>query len=671
MIVNNSKLHTPTHVMIVESVKKAKTISTMFPYIQVISCKGHIEDVISYDDKFNLKFEWNNNALNIKKILKTFESITCLIAVDMDREGEQIAHSILKLIQTLPNKIESQRIIFPEITKKAIQYAIDNPVILNENMVLAQNARVIIDRIIGFDISRLIHTYLGYKNGCGRIQTLVLFLIEKQFKEIQEFIAKKYYTLKAKYKDFILNYSKNLDNITELDKIKSDLYDNKLYFHNIKSSNIKGQSKQLLNTIDIYKNAFQLFGYSTKKTSLLMQNLYEGVEINKKNVGLISYPRSDSRRINYEYQIQIQDRLAKYNLEYLFDNKHINIQKQLHIQDAHECVHPTDLSITPDSIKNILSNDLFKLYNMIYNLTFAAFCKPYEYIKHKKYFSDINKKYLFFHEYFELKEEGYIKFLPYLAKIKKDTIKESDIIIELISQENLTTPPALYKEHQIIDLLFKQGIGRPASYASIIPKLIEKNQIEEYDNDLFITKMGLVINKHMQLYFNSLFNLSFTSQLEKQFNEIVQDKSKYYETIYNCKYQIDQINIQYKSFIQKAIKNVEINCLYCNNKTPVLTGKYGSYINCSANTNHKASIIFDGNEVYINKSFPNYYTLNYCENCSNFLCIKKNKIFCHTCDKSTKYIKYNTHNKYVMKQLKSYYFIPLFDIANHITNNNE
>lgn len=208
MIVNNSKLHTPTHVMIVESVKKAKTISTMFPYIQVISCKGHIEDVISYDDKFNLKFEWNNNALNIKKILKTFESITCLIAVDMDREGEQIAHSILKLIQTLPNKIESQRIIFPEITKKAIQYAIDNPVILNENMVLAQNARVIIDRIIGFDISRLIHTYLGYKNGCGRIQTLVLFLIEKQFKEIQEFIAKKYYTLKAKYKDFILNYSK-------------------------------------------------------------------------------------------------------------------------------------------------------------------------------------------------------------------------------------------------------------------------------------------------------------------------------------------------------------------------------------------------------------------------------------------------------------------------------
>lgn len=587
--------------LIVESPTKAKTIeSYLNNEYKVISTKGAIRELktsgvggYGIDFKNNYKplyeiMEEKKKAVDeLKKYAKNADEI--IIATDPDREGEAIAWHVLEVLGL--KQSDNNRVTFNEITKQKISEEIKNKRTIDLNLVHSQEARRVIDRVIGFSLSSLVQSKIGSRSA-GRVQSVALKLVVDLEKEIQAFVPKKYFLVQLyKYKD----QNKAEDNILfkgeYINKKALDL--SQIDIDNIKTQSInpytvvakdfktsQSRLKSPFTTSLIQQDAFTKFGYSARRTMSIMQSLFEGVEINGELVGLITYIRTDSKRLAPEFIAKAKDYISKnYGSEYVGTEIKDNADKK--IQDAHEAIRPTHLSKTPDSIKAFLSTEEYKIYKLIFERTLASIMTPAK-IDTTTYILDSNK-----HQY--KIESKIISFKGNLIFDNREEVLLPNYNIgdqitdcDLVIQEKETLPPARYTEASLIKTLEEKGIGRPSTYATIMQALKNRDYVNVENKHFIPTEIGIITSDKLQEYFNNIINDTYTSQMETGLDLIAEDKETYFNYIDNFYKNYNDVFTLAKAKMQKVVLKVEDRvCPNCGKELIYRNSRYGRFIGCS------------------------------------------------------------------------------------------
>jgi DNA topoisomerase-1 len=394
------------------------------------------------------------------------------------------------------------------------------------------------------------------------------------------------------------------------------------------------------------------------------QKLFEGKEINNKYIGLITYHRTDSTRVAISFLDELKIFLKRYPQEEInINNLSTASEKELNVQDAHECIRPTDITIIPNDIKNSLSKDEFNLYSLIYYNFIASCFNPPTWIKHTCLFNynnqqqnNLKDKLNFSYNYFTNKTKGYLHELECSKISIQYNLKaiNTDLLnLSINLKTKQLTGPKPISEVNLIEELEKNNIGRPSTYATIIPKIIEKKYIYKLDNLIHMTKLGIFVNENMKNFFPDLINLVFTSELEQKLENIVQNNLEYKNILLDLKNLIEKNIIVYKEYIKNLKKNCSegnFKCIFCSNKLIIFFGRFSTYGQCQLN--HKYSInIYDLKENEIVPFKINNESINLANNCKEcktgslyiILNIKNEniKLFCINCKNNTIQLKKN------------------------------
>jgi DNA topoisomerase I len=578
--------------IIVESPSKSKTISSYVGKdVLVLSSVGHIRDLATSGvDGLGLDIE-NNYAPNYviikgkqkiaNEIIKNSKDREILIATDSDREGEAIGWHLAQLLKLDPNA--ANRIVFREITKKAILDALDKPRPIDKNLVNSQEARRILDRIIGFKLSKLLQSKIKSKSA-GRVQSVALKLIVELEKEIEAFIPETYYEIEAMFKDFKANYI--IPSKTRLSKEEADQIvkgsTNPFIVEDIKVRDSKRSAKPAFITSTLQQDAIQNLNMSATRTMKTAQALYEGIKINGDIVGLITYMRTDSTRLSDDFVKEAQACIINtYGKSYLGFYKTANKDN---IQDAHEAIRPTSIQLTPEKVAQYLSKDELKLYKRIYQRAVASLMSAAVFEMTKVKLNANNYHYEL--EGSVLKFEGHLKAYTE-AKTKDKLIPEFTLnqkldAKEVISIEKQTTPKTRFNEATLIKELESLGIGRPSTYAQIMQTLKARDYVEVEEKRFKPTSKGRLTSDQLELFFNKIINVDYTSKMESNLDDIAEGK-------------LDSFNLIddfYQSFIplvqnaQKNMKKIEPKmtdelCPKCGKPLVIRESKYGEFTACS------------------------------------------------------------------------------------------
>jgi DNA topoisomerase-1 len=588
--------------IIVESPTKAKTIKNFVGKTYTIEASyGHIRDLpksklgIDIENGFKptyiIPIKAKKRVNFLKKTAQKSEEV--ILATDEDREGESIAWHLKEVLE-LP-KEKTKRIVFHEITKQAILNALSSPRDIDMNLVNAQQARRILDRLVGYKLSPFLWKKIAKGLSAGRVQSVALRLIVEREEEIKNFKPQEYWTILALFN--VLNeileahlFKKNGKVVEKLDiktkedadKIKKELEESNFSILNIENKKIKKNPLPPFITSTLQQTASTRLGFSSKKTMLLAQDLYER--------GFITYMRTDSTHLSEEAinkaRLWIKNNL---NSQYLPPKPNIFKTKSKLAQEAHEAIRPTDVDVSPEKLK--LSQDHKKLYDLIFKRFIASQMPPAEFLNTKIEILAQNSKknvnYTLIASGSVMEFDGFLKIWPMefnekiLPKISKnDTLN----LIEIKTIQHFTEPPPRYTEASLIKTLEKYGIGRPSTYASIISIIQERNYVRKESGRFYPTEIGILVNKILTTHFPEIVDINFTAKMEEDLDEIAQGKKdwqKVLEEFYTPfaknleqKYQ----EVQKKDIISEETSEV---CEKCGSPMVIKIGKFGKFLACS------------------------------------------------------------------------------------------
>lgn len=622
--------------VIVESPTKSKTIGHYLGSDYVVEASvGHIRDLaisgkggfgVDVEHDFKPTYVIDDDKKDIVKKLQDLKkkSDEVILATDPDREGEAIAWHLATVLK-LP--IEStKRLEFHEITRESIKNAIEAPRVIDLNLVHSQETRRIIDRIIGFKLSALLKSKIRSQSA-GRVQSVTLKMIVEHEKEINEFKSEEYWTLESSIlhenKKYKLNLTKinneepKMPNKEKADEVLSYTKEN-VVVSSISESQRSISSKEPYRTSTLQQDAFTRYGFKTKETTFLAQQLYEGIEIDGNLVGLITYIRTDSTKLSDIFVAQAKDFIiSKYGEKYYKGQK--GVKDVRGAQDAHEAIRPTNLELTPAKVKPFVKDHVYKLYKMIYERTLAS-------LMTNKVLQTTTITFKNSHLEFELKGnrvifDGYniIKFddneTSLLPKFNEGTSYE---LLDVKTEQNFTKPPARYTEAKIVKLMEEKGIGRPSTYSATIQTLLARKYVTSEKGYLVPTEQGILTSNVLNKYFKDLMNTEYTAEMETSLDKISIGEASELDVIKDFYYPFIEHFDEVKEVMYKEpLKPTGEKCPLCGGDLVYKTGKHGEFIGCSNYPSCK----------YVKKEEKEQpkETGRLCPNCGSPLLIRKNK----------------------------------------------
>ena len=594
--------------IIVESPAKANTIKKFLGgSTKVVASMGHIRDLPKSKLGVNVENDFEPEYINIRgkgDLIKSLKSDAkkakkIYIATDPDREGEAIAWHLAYILGEEKDKIT--RVTFNEITKTAVKKAIKEPRDIDLNLVDAQQARRVLDRIVGYKISPVLWKKVKRGLSAGRVQSVAVKLIVDREEEIEKFIPEEYWNIYANLQDKDSKkefeakfYGKNgkkqdIHSEEEVKDILKVIEKSKYIVDEIKKSEKKRNPAPPFTTSTMQQEASRKLGFTLKKTMSIAQGLYEGVKIPEKGtVGLITYMRTDSTRISEEARSAAKEQIIKNYGEKYYENRYYKAKKDS--QDAHEAIRPTYIDINPEEIKDALSRDQYKLYRLIYNRFMASQMSSAIYdtmsvtINADDYTFKANGQTIKFKGFMALyvegtdsKEEEKEGMLPELKE------KQEVELLKINPKQSFTEPPPRYTEASLVKTLEEKGIGRPSTYSPTITTILDRRYIEKEQKQLIPTELGKIVNKLLIENFTDVINVEFTAKIESEFDEIADGKEPW-------KNMIREFYGPFEKEVQKVEKELEhvelvdevsdVPCDKCGRMMVYKYGRYGKFLAC-------------------------------------------------------------------------------------------
>jgi len=551
------------NLVIVESPAKAKTINKYLgDNYTVLASYGHIRDLPSkngsVDPDQNFKMEWEVDSFS-KKYLKEItdaakDSSKIILATDPDREGEAIAWHVKEYLdeKKLLKDKEIERVVFNEITKKAVTHGIENPRQIEPLLVDAYMARRALDYLVGFNISPILWTKLPGSKSAGRVQSVALKLITEREHEIELFKPEEFWTLSINFQD------KNKSNITasisqldgdkiekfsfknkeEIEKAISNIKTKKFNITDISSKVVSRNPSGPFTTSTLQQVASSRLGFGASRTMQIAQKLYQGIEIEGDTVGLITYMRTDGTNLSADAVSDFRNFIKKeYGNEYLPENpNNYSGKKAKNAQEAHEAIRPTDINRNPDSVKKYLSSDQQKLYSLIWSRALSSQMETAKFDRNTITIESENGKTICKSSGSVLKFDGFLKVYSNQSKDDDEQIlpemSKGPINIEaLIDEQHFTQPPPRYSEASLVKKLEELGIGRPSTYASIISTIANRGYAEIVNKRFFPTDRGKLISAFLEKLFSKYVDYNFTAGLEDQLDEITSGKESWLKVL--------------------------------------------------------------------------------------------------------------------------------------------
>lgn len=586
--------------VIVESPHKSKTIEKYLGKdFKVVSSVGHIRD-LSTSGKYGFGVDIDNNfkpdykiikgkAKLVKELKKDIKDADFVyLATDPDREGEAISWH---LYDTLGLKEENyDRIVFNEITKKAVLDSFNKARKIDDNLVKSQETRRILDRIIGFRLSKLMQSKTGGKSA-GRVQSVALKLIVDREREIEAFIPEEYFEIEAKFNDFdakldTYNHKKiEIKKESEAKEILSKL-SNAFKIESIDKKEKAKKSKFPFTTSTLEQEASTKLGFTSKKTMMIAQKLYEGINLKDGAEGLISYMRTDSVRLSDEFIKETYGYIKdNYGSEYVGYVKKSN--KTENVQDAHEAIRPTNINNTPEKIKEYLTNDEYKLYSLIYYRALASLMKDAKVeattviLDNNNYQFKVNGQILIFDGYLKVYskyEDSEDKVLPDFSNYKSNVLVANTI--EYTS--HTTKPPARYTESKLIKEMEELGIGRPSTYAKTIDTIEERGYVKVIDKKFIPTEVGIETTDKLQEFFKDIINVEYTKNMEDNLDKIAEGNMEWNKLLSIFYQEFEpKVEVAFKNMEKKAPEETGELCPNCGSPLVIKQSKYGKFTACS------------------------------------------------------------------------------------------
>lgn len=591
--------------VIVESPAKAKTIGKYLGKNYIVEASmGHIRDLpksklgVDIDNDFEPKYITIRGKGDLLKTLRKAakKADKVYLATDPDREGEAISWHLANLLNI--EEGEECRIVFNEITKTAVKNSIKNARQINQNLVDAQQARRILDRLVGYEISPILWKNVKWGLSAGRVQSAALKLICEREEEIKKFIPEEYWTvdceLKKGRKKFPIKLStyKNkkieLKTEDETNKVINLIEKDNFVIKSIKKGSKLKNPMAPFTTSTLQQEASKKLNFMTKKTMSVAQGLYEGVEVKGHGtVGLITYMRTDSMRISQEAQESAKNFiLNNYGESYLPKESRVYKGKK-NIQDAHEAIRPTNIEITPEVAKANLTNDQYKLYTLIWKRFVSS--QMASCILNTNSIDILNGDYKFKASGSTIQFDGFMKIYEYAISDEDDNslpeLEEGEILnsASLEGKQHFTQPPARYTEASFVKLLEEKGIGRPSTYVPTISTLLSRDYVNREKKNLIPTELGFIVNNIICEYFKQIADVDFTASMERNLDHIeegeIQWKSVVGEFFDPLKHSLEKAEKEMaKVVIEDEVSDVP--CDKCGRMMVIKKGRYGKFLAC-------------------------------------------------------------------------------------------
>ncbi len=597
--------------IIVESPAKANTIKKFLGNdVKVVASMGHVRDLPKSKIGVDVEHDFEPEYINIRGKASLINSLKkdakeakiVYLATDPDREGEAIAWHLAYILGIPEDAV--CRVTFNEITKETVQRCIKQPRKIDMNLTDAQQARRVLDRIVGYQLSPVLWKKVKRGLSAGRVQSVAVKLIVDREEEIEKFIPEEYWNIyakliKVKEKFTAKFYGKDgkkveLHNEAEVKEILSEIENGKYAVTDVKKGEKKRTPAPPFTTSTMQQEASRKLGFPIKKTMNVAQGLYEGVKVPEKGtVGLITYMRTDSTRISEEARVAAKKQITSiYGQEY-YENRYYRTKSGA--QDAHEGIRPTYIELTPEKIKDSLTQDQYKLYRLIYNRFLASQMSAavYDTISANIDTKGAKVTYNFKATGQTLKFKGFMTLYVEDRDDKNDEDDESRVpnlnIGEEVkkdkieSKQSFTEPPARYTEASLVKTLEEKGIGRPSTYATIISTIIDRRYVQKEQKQLVPTELGRVVNKLLIENFTDIINVEFTAGIEDEFDKIA-------EGLEPWKQVIREFYVPFKNEIEKANQELEhvkleeevsdVKCDKCGKMMVVKYGRYGKFLAC-------------------------------------------------------------------------------------------
>ena len=594
--------------VIVESPAKANTIKKFLGgSTKVVASMGHIRDLPKSKMGIDIEHDFEPEYINIrgkgdlikslKKDAKQAKKI--YIATDPDREGEAIAWHLATILNEEKNKIT--RVTFNEITKGAVQKAIKEPRDIDINLVDAQQARRVLDRIVGYKMSPVLWKKVKRGLSAGRVQSVAVKLIVDREEEIENFKPEEYWNLYANLQDKESkkqfeahfygkdNKKQEVHSEEEMNKILKDIDKAKYIIEEVKKGEKKRTPAPPFTTSTMQQEASRKLGFTLKKTMSVAQGLYEGVKMPEKGtVGLITYMRTDSTRISEEARTAAKEHIVATYGEKYYENRYYKTSKDA--QDAHEGIRPTYADLEPEQIKDYLNKDQYKLYKLIYNRFMASQMSAAIYdtmavtIDANGYTFKANGQLLKFKGFMTLYVEGTDQKEQEDDGILPDLKEKQEVVLKKLNpKQSFTEPPPRYTEASLVKALEEKDIGRPSTYSPTITTILERRYIEKIQKQLSPTELGRIVNKLLTENFTDVINVEFTAKIENEFDEIAVGKEEW-------KKMIREFYGPFEKEIEKVEKELEhvelvdevsdVQCEKCGRMMVYKFGRYGKFLAC-------------------------------------------------------------------------------------------
>lgn len=667
--------------VIVESPSKTKPIEKYLGNdYHVVSSKGHVRDLstkgkygfgVDVDDYFKpdyVPIKGKKKTIDeLKKDVKNSSFV--YLATDPDREGEAISWHLYDCLGLDDSNYE--RVVFNEITKTAVVEAFKHARKIDKDLVNSQETRRILDRIIGFRLSKLMQAKTD-GSSAGRVQSVALKLVVDREREIEKFQSEEYWSIEALFNDFeaeLFGYKKK--NI----EIKNEIEANKILDKLSNSFKIEDVSKKTQNkkskfpyiTSTMQQDASNKLGMNAKKTMSIAQKLYEGIELADETVGLITYMRTDSTRLSNEFISSTLKHIeAKYGKEYVGK---VKVSKKTdNVQDAHEAIRPTSIERTPISVKPFLSADEYKLYKMIYARAIASLMSDAKtdnttvILDNNDYKFKVNGQILVF--------DGYLKVFKDYEDVSENILPpfenyQTNVIVskEITKIQHFTKPPARYTEAKLIKEMEELGIGRPSTYAKTMDTLKSRGYVNIVEKKFVPTEIGVEITDKLQECFSHLINVKYTAKMEDDLDKIATGDIVWHNVLDDFYKEFEpSVKEAFTKMEKKAPEETGESCPNCGNPLVIRKGKYGKFVACSnypeckyikqeekekvevcdcpncdgkiVEKKSRRGKVFYGCDNYptCKTAFWDKPTGELCPNCKSMLTVKKDKIKCSSCD---------------------------------------
>ncbi len=669
-----------SELVIVESPAKSKTIEKYLGNnYHVVSSKGHIRDLATtgkYGLGIDIEHGFTPNYIpikgkkkeidNLKKLAKSADKV--ILATDPDREGEAISWHLYDELGLDDEK--SERVVFNEITKDVVIDAINNPRKIDMDLVKSQETRRMLDRIIGFRLSKLMQRKTGGKSA-GRVQSVALKLIVDREREILAFVPVEYWTIEADFNTFKANLEKYQDKKIEIkteseaDEILSKLTKS-FKIDSVEEKEKLKKPKDPFRTSTLQQMAANRLNFSSSKTMQIAQKLYEGMNIGSETVGLITYMRTDSTRLSDVFVNDTKNFIKnKYGSEYVGSIKVAKEPKNA--QDAHEAIRPTSIMRTPESLKEYLSTDEYKLYRLIYLRSLAYLMSSAKTLATTVNLE--NNGYMFKATGSVLKFDGYLKVYSEYEDNEDVILPDfknyhSDVVVaDTIEKfQHFTKPASRYTEASLIKEMESLGIGRPSTYATIMKTIQDRGYVKLEDKKFFPTEIGFETNDKLQEFFSNIVNVEYTANMETELDDIAEHKINNIEVL-------EKFYEEFAPLVEKAFKEMEKkeptktgeSCPECGSDLVIRKGKYGEFVACSnyptckyvkkeekevkslakcpkcghdiIERKTKKGKIFYGCSNFPKCKYATWYepTGEVCPNCQNLLVTKNKHVLCEEC----------------------------------------